>query len=120
MPPPLPHHVTLKEQALLMDLTPTLTLRLIKQCHMPTVKRSGQTELHERHALALLRCHLKYDWDMTLKTLKLPARDFPLPVKPFHYAKYSKLLARTWRQRHAKTLIIFTKSFKKPRKKKTS
>src|SRR3990172_4682580 len=115
---PLPDHVTVTEQARLLDLSPTRTLQLIRQCNIKLVRRGtgphAQMEIPEQHALALLRCHLKYDWDMTLKTLKLPPRAFPLPVKPYHYEKYSKLLALIWRRRHAKTLITCMTLLKPP------
>jgi len=120
MPPPLPDHVTLQEVAKLMDLPPQQVRRLITACQLKITHRAGQMEIHERHALALLRCQLKYDWDMTLKTLRLPPRAFPLPVKPFHSERYSKLLAQTWRRRHAKILTTFMTSSVKPSKKKTS
>lgn len=121
MPLPLPHHVTVQEQARLLDISPTQAKRLILECNIKIVRRgNGQMEIREHSALDLLRAYLKFDWDMTLKTLQLPPRAFPLPVKPYHSEKFSKLLARIWRRRHAKILTTFTTSSKKRRRRRTS
>lgn len=120
LPKPLPNHVTLVEQATLMELPIAKVKQLVRACLIRVTRRGPQLEIHETHALALLRCHLKYDWDMTLKMLRLPARAFPLPVKPFHSEKYSKLLGQTWQRRHAKTLITCMTLLKTPKPKRTS